>query len=139
MAGPREMVGDNRHTGQSCLDKGIVRVYRRLDHGFSLGRVRHAAGNAENHGAEHEERPLGEARRHRHVARCMIFLTNRCSRPSAPLQGVGGDGGQGGGSGREPNSRRACAVVGIADATAHARAHGDRRGQAAHHTPRPDS
>ena len=25
----------------------------------------------------------------------MIFLTNRCSRPSAPLQGVSGDGGQG--------------------------------------------
>ena len=55
----------------------------------------------------------------------------------APLQGVGGDGGQGGRRGREPHPRRARAVVGIADATAHAGAHGDGCGQAAHHAPRP--
>lgn len=115
MAGPRKMVGDCRDARQPCLNKGTVRVHRRLDHGFGLGRDGGAAVAAENHGAEYEERPLGEARRHRHV----------------PLQGERRNGGQGGGGGREPYPRRACAV--------HARTHGDRRGQEPHHAPRPDS
>ena len=106
MAGPREVVGDCRDAGVAGVDQGAVRLssplryristgdssHRRLVDGFGLGRVRHAAGAAENHGAEYEERPLGEAGGHRHVARCVIFLINRYSRPSAPLQGVGGDG-----------------------------------------------
>ena len=134
MAGPREVVGDCRDARVARVDQGAVRLssplryriftgdssHRRLVDGFGLGRVRHAAGAAENHGAEHEvvclpsllrQRPLGEARGHRHVARCVIFLTNRYSRPSAPLQGVGGYGGPRGGRWREPYSRRACAVA----------------------------
>lgn len=52
MARPREMVGDCRDAGVVCVDQGAVPVHRRLVDGFGLGRVRHAAGAIENHGAD---------------------------------------------------------------------------------------
>jgi len=80
MAGQGEMECYCRDARIVCVDQGTMRVYRRFDHGVGLGREGRAAVAAQDYGAEYEERPLGEAGRHRNV----------------PLQGECRDGGQGG-------------------------------------------
>lgn len=80
MAGQGKMERHCRDTGPARVDQGTVRVHRRLDHGVGRGRDGRAAVAVQDYGAEYEERPLGEAGRHRNV----------------PLQGECRDGGQGG-------------------------------------------
>ena len=125
MAEPAEVDRDGGDAGQAGLDRRTVLLssplryristgdssYRRLDHRLEGRRVQRADVAADNHGALHEERPLGEAGGHRDLARCVNFLINRCSRPLAPLHGDGRHGGQGGRRRREPHPRREGAVA----------------------------